>query len=279
MIFRRRKNASPEEPAEEPVQQAEAEATADGSDPSQATPDEQVTDLSSTEDASTEDASTEDATTEDATTEDATEIDVEELDSSEWRGAGPYDVSEVDLEEDPPEGLPRIDLGSIIVTGFPGAELRLQVDEATQTIVSAMLAFEDSALEIGAYAGPRTGGYWPELREDLVEATHEAGGSTQLTEGPFGVELRRIIPVTTPAGEEGYQPSRMWVVEGPRWLLRGIVYGQAALSEGVEPPVSQFLTAFRSVVVRRGDQPMGPGDLMALQLPEDMVPDSAEPPG
>ena len=182
-------------------------------------------------------------------------------------------MDEVDLDEDPPEGLPRIDLGSIIVTGFPGAELRLQVDEATQAIVSAMLVHGDSALEIGAYAAPRSGGYWPELRDDLIEATTEAGGSVALTEGPFGVELRRIIPVTTPSGEEGYQPSRMWVVEGPRWLLRGIVYGQAALEEGLEPPVAQFLTAFRSVVVRRGDQAMGPGDLLALTLPEDLAQD------
>jgi hypothetical protein len=199
-------------------------------------------------------------------------LDLDDLDARDWRGAGPYDVSEVDLDEDPADGLPRIDLGSIIVTGFPGAELRLQVDESSQTIVSAMLVLADSALEIGAYAAPRSGGYWPELRADLIEATTEAGGSTALAEGPVGVELRRIIPVTTPTGEEGYQPSRMWVVEGPRWLLRGIVYGQAALSEGVEPPVDQFLTAFRSVVVRRGDQAMGPGDLLALTLPANLTP-------
>ena len=71
----------------------------------------------------------------------------------------------------------------------------------------------------------------------------------------------------------------MWVVEGPRWLLRGIVYGQAALEEGVEPPVSEFLTAFRSVVVRRGDQAMGPGDLLALDLPEDLAPTNSAPDG
>jgi hypothetical protein len=136
-----------------------------------------------------------------------------------------------------------------------------------------MLVHDDSALELSAYAAPRSGGYWPELRQDLIEATTEAGGSIALTEGPFGVELRRIIPVTTPTGEEGYQPSRMWVVEGPRWLLRGIVYGQAALEEGVEPPVSELLTAFRSVVVRRGDQAMGPGDLLGLELPEELAPE------
>ena len=277
MIFGRRKNRAADEVEEvgEAEDAAGDEAGAEGgtrtgdTDPG----DTDAGDTDTVDTGDSDEASTTDAE-EDAP--DEGDLDVDALDSRDWRGAGPYDVSEVDLDEEPPEGLPRIDLGSIIVTGFPGAELRLQVDEASQAIVSAMLVLEDSALEIGAYAAPRTGGYWPELREDLIEATTEAGGTTQLAEGPFGVELRRIIPVTAPSGDEGYQPSRMWVVEGPRWLLRGIVYGQAALAEGIDPPVAQFLTAFRSVVVRRGDQAMGPGDLLALKLPEDLVADDAD---
>ena len=94
-----------------------------------------------------------------------------------------------------------------------------------------------SALELGAYARPaerRTVG--GAARGDRRGATAE-GGSASLIEGPFGVELRRLVPVTTPDGEQGYQPSRMWVAEGPRWLLRGIVYGQAAVEEDPDSPV------------------------------------------
>jgi len=205
--------------------------------------------------------------------------DLAALDARDSRTAGPWDVSEVDLDDEPPEGQPRIDLGSVIVTGFADAELRLQVAEETETIVSAMLVHGDSALEISAYAAPRSGGLWPELREELLANTEQAGGSSALTEGPFGVELRRLLPVTAPNGEEGYQPSRMWVAEGPRWLLRGILYGQAALDEGVEPPVATFLTAFRQVIVRRGDQAMAPGDLLPLTLPVDLRPASEPGPG
>lgn len=81
-----------------------------------------------------------------------------------------------------------------------------------------------------------------------------------------------MLPVTTPDGEQGYQPSRMWMVEGPRWLLRGILYGQAAVLEGLEPPVSDLLTAFREVVVRRGDEAKAPGDLLPLSIPADVEP-------
>jgi Protein of unknown function (DUF3710) len=200
------------------------------------------------------------------------DLDLVALDSRDWRTDGPFDVDEVDLDADTEDDPPRIDLGSIVLTVLPGAELRLQVSEETQQIVSAMLVTSDSALEIGAYAAPRSGGLWSELRDEMIESATEAGGSAALIEGPFGVELRRLLPVSTPDGEQGYQPSRMWVVEGPRWLLRGILYGQAALEDGVESPVAELLTAFRHVVVRRGDDPMAPGDLLPLRMPTGLRP-------
>jgi hypothetical protein len=245
MIFRRRRKDD-EVPADEVDESTESEAA--------------DTDEESAEEESTDSASA--------------EIDVAALDSRDWRGAGPWDLSEVDLDIEPLPGRARIDLGSMIITGFGGAELRLQVAEETQQIVSAMLINGDSALELGAYAAPRSGGLWPELREEIVEAATEAGGSAALVEGPFGVELRRLLPVTTPDGEQGYQPSRMWVVEGPRWLLRGILYGQAALEDGLEPPVADLLTAFREVIVRRGEEARAPGDLLPLTIPVDVEPDA-----
>jgi hypothetical protein len=200
------------------------------------------------------------------------DLDVAALDSMDWRTDGPFDIDEVDLDADTEDDPPRIDLGSMVLTVFPGAELRLQVSEETQQIVSAMLVTSDSALEVGAYAAPRSGGLWSELRDEMIESATEAGGSAALIEGPFGVELRRLLPVSTPDGEQGYQPSRMWVAEGPRWLLRGILYGQAALEDGIESPVAELLTAFRHVVVRRGDEPMAPGDLLPLRMPTGLRP-------
>jgi Protein of unknown function (DUF3710) len=215
------------------------------------------------------------------------------LEEIDWRSSGPYDISEVDSIESTEES-PKIDLGSLILTAVPGSELRLQVAEDTGDIVSAMLVIEtsipptldvepsdnvnqqlqtySSALELGAYAAPRSGGLWAELRDEISRSATEAGGTASLGEGPFGVELRRLIPVTTPDGEEGYQPSRMWVAEGPRWLLRGIVYGQAAIEDDAESPVvADVLSAFRQVIVRRGDEPMAPGDLLPLTMPSNVV--------
>jgi hypothetical protein len=213
--------------------------------------------------------------------------DLAALEELDWRSEGPYDINEVDSTESTEES-PKIDLGSLILTAVPGSELRLQVAEESGEIVSAMLVIEtivelpasanqkpqsfSSALELGAYAAPRSGGLWAELRDEISRSATEAGGTASLGEGPFGVELRRLIPVTTPDGEEGYQPSRMWVAEGPRWLLRGIVYGQAAIEEDTDSPVvADVLSAFRQVIVRRGDEPMAPGDLLPLTMPTNVV--------
>lgn len=226
-------------------------------------------------------------------------LDLEALDAAQWRDDGPFDLTELhavegdaaEEEGEDSEEEPKIDLGSIILTGVPGSELRLQVTEDTQEIVSAMLILPDSdpdsngasgpgilsssALELSAFAAPRSGGLWAELREEIAEAAISAGGSASLGEGPFGVELRRLVPVTTPDGQEGYQPSRMWVAEGPRWMLRGIVYGSAAVEEDLDAPiVAAVIAAFRAVVVRRGDEAMAPGDLLPFTMPDDLTPAS-----
>lgn len=283
MIFRRGKKDAVDETIDEPTEEAAEDSTGeavdaaavdvdgvetDGTDPNGVDPDGVDTDESSADEASDEATPGSEGQTLTA------QIDMDALDAQDWRTEGPWDFDEVDLdEEEVDEQRPRIDLGSVVLTGFPGAELRLQMAEETQQIVSAMLINDDSAIELGAYAAPRSGGLWSELREEMTENATEAGGSAAIVEGPFGVELRRLLPVSTPDGEQGYQPSRMWVAEGPRWLLRGIVYGQAALEDSLESPVAEMLEVFRSVVVRRGDDAMAPGDLLPLVLPQNLTPE------
>ncbi|MGI3786259.1 MAG: DUF3710 domain-containing protein [Janthinobacterium lividum] len=280
MIFGRKKKARPDEDEAESTGTSAVDAddgTADAADTDGPDPDEAEPAVASDDDAT---AGTSDASDEG--------LDTETLDATEWRTDGPFEVAELaGTDDEPTDDQPRIDLGSIIVTPVPGSELRLQVNES-QDIVSAMLVLPvtapatngaqpevvgSSALELSAYAAPRSGGLWAELRDEISEAAAEVGGSAELAAGPFGVELRRLLPVTTPEGEQGYQPSRMWVAEGPRWLLRGIVYGQAAIqSDDEDPAVAAVLEAFRDVVVRRGDEAMAPGDLLPMSMPADLQP-------
>lgn len=196
--------------------------------------------------------------------------------STDWRTEGPFDIDEVDLEAD---DVQRLDLGALVITPLEECELRLQVAEETQQIVSALLVKDESALELSAFAAPRTPGMWAEIREQIIEQTKAMGGTADCVEGPFGTELVRNVPVPTPDGQVAFQPSRTWVAQGPRWLLRGVLFGQAALSaESDDEVVGPFFDVFSDVIVRRGESPMPVGDVLTLTLPEDLQPVDGEQP-
>ncbi|WP_432557482.1 DUF3710 domain-containing protein [Granulicoccus sp. GXG6511] len=186
--------------------------------------------------------------------------------SADWREDGPFDIDEVDLDADE---VQRLDFGSLIVTPPPGAELRLQVAEGTETIVAILVVVGESALELSAFSAPRTPGLWSEIRQQIIDQTNEANGTADCVEGPFGTELVRNVPVQLPDGRFGMQVTRTWVAEGPRWLLRGVVMGRAAMTGDVDNDVvGPLFDAFCDIVVRRGEHPKPVGDLLQLQLPE-----------
>jgi hypothetical protein len=147
------------------------------------------------------------------------QLDTAALDATEWRTAGPFEVSELSRDDDEPEDdQPRIDLGSVIITPVPGSELRLQVNESSD-IVSAMLVLPvtapvtngatpevvgSSALELSAYAAPRSGGLWAELRDEISAAATEVGGSAELAAAPRHHPRRRAgLPAVPDVGGRG----------------------------------------------------------------------------
>ncbi|WP_112248858.1 DUF3710 domain-containing protein [Kribbella monticola] len=182
--------------------------------------------------------------------------------SGEPRGEGPFDSNEVDpailTAED------RIDLGALVITGMPGMELRLQVDEASGDVQAVLLVLEDSALELRAFAAPKTSGIWAEVRREIAAEATRMGGTASETEGPFGTELVLVVPVEDPEGQIFSQTSRVIGIDGPRWLLRATVLGRAAVEPDAAPPMEQSL---RNVVVVRGSEPMAPRESLALRLP------------
>lgn len=202
----------------------------------------------------------------DAAEDDEAEEDAEapELADIDWRAEGPFDDEEVDLGHE----VTRIDLGSLIVTPWEGLGVQLQVDEATRVVQAVTCVWEDSGLEIVLFAAPASGGMAAELRHDLIDEVEAAGGQATIANGPFGPQLKRVVPQAGPKGEQLFHVSQVWFAEGPRWLLRGTLLGEAALAEEDAPLVAPFVEFFRNLVVRRGDKPMVPGEVIGLKLPE-----------
>jgi hypothetical protein len=210
----------------------------------------------------TELTGTEDAAVEAAESEAASEEPGEE---------GPFDSNEVDPSV--LEGEDRIDLGALVITGMPGMELRLQVDEQSNEVQAVLLVLEDSALELRAFAAPKSSGIWSEVRREIAAEATRMGGTASETEGPFGTELVLVVPVEDPEGQIFSQTSRVIGVDGPRWLLRATVLGRAAVEPEAAPPMEQSL---RNVVVVRGSEPMAPRESLALRLPTGAQPAAEE---
>ena len=175
-------------------------------------------------------------------------------------GQGPFDSSDVDLESDG-----RLDLGALRIQGVPGMELRLEVDEAANQVVGATAVIGDSAVQIQAFAAPKTMGIWDDIRAEIAESILAQGGTADEGRGPFGIELRTRMPSAGPDGRTVFAPARFAGVDGPRWFLRAVFSGRAAIEDEAAAPL---LEVVRSTVVVRGDGAMAPREMLVLKLPD-----------
>lgn len=189
--------------------------------------------------------------------------------SRDWREAGPFDLGEVDLDAD---DIERLDFGALILTPFDGMQMQLQVDQQSGLVQALLVMHEQSAIEMALFAAPAQSSMAAEIREQMAEATVSSGGTVTFAEGPFGTEIRRVVPVRDESGQQAYHVSRTWFAEGPKWALRGVIMGEAGLAEGVEGPTEMLYEFFANTVVRRGHDPKVPGVLIPMTIPESLTP-------
>ncbi|TNM68901.1 DUF3710 domain-containing protein [Streptomyces sp. NP160] len=175
------------------------------------------------------------------------------------RPQGPFDVTEVADE------LPRVDLGALRLPGVPGMELRLEVEDGTRRVVAATVALAGSTAQLQAFAAPRTQGIWGEVRDEIAASLAGSGGVSQEVPGPYGTELVAQVPTRLPDGRVVASPARFVGVDGPRWFLRAVLSGPAAVDAEAAAPLEALL---RGAVVVRGSEAMAPRDLLPLRLPQ-----------
>lgn len=214
-----------------------------------------------------------------------TEEELEPADSDEEAAAAGSASGPWDAEESAPD-MERIDFGALQVPIGPGIEVQVnleatEVDEEGNPVsgrpVAVTVVHGDSGLQLQAFAAPKRTGIWDEVRQETAGEIQQAGGQTQDAAGPFGPELRAMVPIQIPeevmdqvpeeVREQGFawQPLRFLGVDGPRWFLRGVVSG-AAIEDEEQWQVLEDV--FRNVIVVRGEQPMPPRELLELRLPE-----------
>lgn len=176
---------------------------------------------------------------------------------------GPFDEADAD-RADP--SLPRLSLGALIVPGLPDVEVQLEADPNSQQVRALTAILGDAGVQLQPFAAPRSEGLWDEMRAEILAELGRTKGAKVLEDvGEFGPEVQALVPVTTPDGRQAMQQVRYAGVDGPRWMLRIVFLGRAA----VEPDPSDSLHRLvRQTIVVRGTDAMAPGDPLPLVLPE-----------
>ena len=171
---------------------------------------------------------------------------------------GPYDERDA-----PDDDVARVDLGALRIPVNANLEVRLDVNEAQQ-VIAATLAGQHGTMQLGVFAAPRNEGIWDEVRAEIAASMNaQRGQAKERHDGPFGTELTGKLP-----GEGGLVPVRFIGIDGPRWFLRAMLVGPAAVEESKAAP---FLRAFEQVIVARGTDPLPVREPVPLRLPRDVV--------
>jgi len=110
------------------------------------------------------------------------------------RTEGPLDMDEVEDTED------YANLGSVYIKLLDGMRLRLEVEEASGVVIAATCIRKGATIQIQAFAAPRSSGIWDDIREELAESVASQGGTVEMYEGVFGVEMLTRLPAVTEDG-------------------------------------------------------------------------------
>jgi hypothetical protein len=180
-------------------------------------------------------------------------------------GTGPWDAAESAT------AMNRVDLGSLQVPVLP--ELDIQLVFAEQHGAWVTVRHQASELQLQAFAAPKSGSLWEDVRGEIAAEIAAAGGVSQERYGTFGTELIARVPAEPGVPQSGMRPVRFVGVDGTRWFLRGLFSGAAAEDPVAAAPLEALM---HEVVVVRGDQPMPPRDLLELRLPPEAAQALAE---
>lgn len=177
---------------------------------------------------------------------------------SYYQLSGPFD------EKDSSAPTELAEFGSIAFVPNPRVNVRVEVEEGTSRLVAISFDFGASSLQVQAFASPKGENLWDEVLEDI--ALNLAAQAVKLERhlGPFGTEILAELPMN----EGETKVLRMFAYSGDRWLLRGVISGPAI--NDLESR-TELENVFRGIVVRRGEVPLPPRELLPLTLPEGAI--------
>lgn len=188
--------------------------------------------------------------------------------TSDPRALGPWDESEMKGERSD-----YVDLGCVLLKPVPGVAVRMDLDEQSQRPRALNVDYEDGSVQLQAFSAPKSSGLWDDVRRELSEGLRRDGGQVTVAEGPLGLQVNAKFNATTASGAPGYRLARFVGIDGPRWFLRAVYTGGAAMSSTTAEVLDDVV---RSLVIVRGQDPMPPRDLLQFKVPENATPQPPE---
>jgi hypothetical protein len=157
-----------------------------------------------------------------------------------------------------------IDLGCLRIPLRPELEIQVDVDTASDLIVSISLVLPQSIASVQAFAAATHEDAWPTVRDAIVEGLSLQHVDSTIVLGSFGTEIHCVMPTQNDAGDILVQPVRFVGISGPRWFMRATIGGDAASLPEAARVMDEILA---SIVVVRGDHAMAPGEALGFTLP------------
>ena len=185
---------------------------------------------------------------------------------ADTRPDGPFDITEVETR-DFSKGY--MDLGAIKVPMRKNVSYRLEQEQANQKVFAVSAVHENSTLQIQAFAAPRSGGQWDEIRQEMFDQNKNAKGARVTLEyGEFGRELLIRVPAKLPDGRQGERVARFLGIDGPRWMIRAMIMGKAAIDKAQAGILYDIL---KDTVIDRGERPLPARQMLELTPPENVL--------
>ncbi|MFD5092550.1 DUF3710 domain-containing protein [Amycolatopsis thailandensis] len=186
--------------------------------------------------------------------------DAEEIESQLSETAdGPFDLADA-----PEDGIPRIDLGSVKVPVPDGSQVQVEMDPESGGVRAVHVVTEQGQITVSGYAAPRSGGLWKDVSTELTEQLRADGAKVSVGMGEWGLELSAIV---------GDVALRFVGVDGPRWMLRGVIAGPQSQASQAPAVLREIV---RHTIVDRGDAPMPVRTPLTITLPDAVAQHIAE---
>jgi hypothetical protein len=194
-------------------------------------------------------------------------------DSSDIMNQGPFELSaEIDTSS-------MLDLGAVFLPNIPGLEVHLDLDPRSGLGKSVSMHLNMTIAEVQIFAAASNEDLWAGMRDAITSGLREQKVDCTVEMGRFGTEIHAVMPTVDLDGNAHVQPVRFVGVRGSRWLVRAVISGDGALSgtsrnSEAGPDIDEVIS---KLVINRGDEPLPPGERLALRSPSKSSEESAQP--